>query len=71
MNYTLTAAEIDNQMVEKLQNKTLRITTSTVSVTTCSPLERIIKGQYQEIVVTFFANIDIFYIFATLQCLLS
>ena len=31
VNYTLTAQEIEGHMVEKLQNKTLRVTTALVS----------------------------------------
>ena len=32
VNYTRTAAEGEAQIVEKLQNKTLRVTTTTVSI---------------------------------------
>ena len=32
VNYTLTATEIEGHMVEKLQNKVLRVTTGTVSI---------------------------------------
>ena len=32
VNYTLTATEIEGHMIEKLQNKTLRVTTGLVRI---------------------------------------